>query len=98
MEARHLPRPPIRPFARMIYITFIVYKALYSRVSGHPRNHPVTQHITGLPFHRLGTPGPEMANSPPRSPDSKTSTPPGHQAHCGPLRYRMIGRLQMPLS
>lgn len=80
-QARHLPAPPSWLIARLICITFAIDTALCTRASGHCWNHPVTQHTTGLPFHRLGTPGPEMANNLPGSPDSTDSSPPRHQAH-----------------
>lgn len=97
MESRPLPCPPSWPNVCMIYITFIVHKALYVRASGHPRNHPVMQHLTGLPPHRLGTPGPEMA---PNDPGLLTPrpAPAEHQAHRESLRSGMAGRLGMSLS
>lgn len=86
VEARH--RPPSAGS-----VTVAVCLPCYVHASGSP----VTS-CEESQFHRLQIQGPGRGHRVPMSPDAKTSSPSGQQAHGGPTGRRRIDRLRLSLS
>ena len=94
-QAPPLLTPPSRPIAHPIYILLSFTEPCTFTSQVIPTTTLGMQHVMGLPFHRLGTPGPETADNLSGSRDSETSSPSGHQAPYRSLRYRLTGRVAM---